>query len=46
MQGVIGAGPRANLEAFLAALDRLEAALDFLTAHRSMQVGGRTVRRG
>lgn len=37
MQGVIQAGPRANLEAFLAALGRLEAAIDFLAAHRSMQ---------
>lgn len=37
MQGVIDAGPRANLEAFLAALERLEVALDFLQAHRSMQ---------
>ena len=37
MQGVIQAGPRANLEAFLAALARLEAAIDFLQAHRSMQ---------
>ncbi|KAL4425956.1 hypothetical protein ABPG75_009972 [Micractinium tetrahymenae] len=37
MQGIIQAGPRAGLEAFLAALSRLEAAVDFLQAHRSMQ---------
>lgn len=38
MQPVIQAGPRgASLEAFLAALDRLEAAIDFLQAHRSLQ---------
>lgn len=36
MQGVIQAGPRAHLEGFLAALDRLEAAIAFLQAHRSM----------
>lgn len=37
MQGIIQAGPRAGLEAFLAATARLEAAVDFLQAHRSMQ---------
>ncbi|KAI7842350.1 hypothetical protein COHA_003990 [Chlorella ohadii] len=38
LQGTIQAGPRgANLEPFLAALQRLEAAIDFLQAHRSMQ---------
>lgn len=37
MQGIIQAGPRAGLEAFLAALSRLDAAVDFLQAHRSMQ---------
>ncbi len=37
LQGIIQAGPRAGLEAFLAALSRLEAAVDFLQAHRSMQ---------
>ena len=38
MQPVIQAGPRgANLGAFLGALERLEAAIAFLQAHRSMQ---------
>lgn len=38
MQGTIQAGPRsANLQPFLAALQRLEAAILFLQAHRSMQ---------
>lgn len=36
VQGVIEAGPHAALPAFLAALERLEAAIDFLQAHRSM----------
>jgi hypothetical protein len=36
MQSVIQAGPRAHLEGFLAALERLEVAIDFLQAHRRM----------
>lgn len=36
VQGVVEAGPRADPAAFLAALERLEAAIDFLQAHRSM----------
>lgn len=38
MQPIIQAGPRGgSLEAFLAAMERLEAAIDFLEAHRALQ---------
>ncbi|GAB4824073.1 hypothetical protein N2152v2_011119 [Parachlorella kessleri] len=37
VESVIGEGPRANLQAFLAALAKLDAAIQFLQQHRHMQ---------